>query len=164
MFGKGRCEKFDLCNIYAPSEDNPQFFTKVLKMIDEFDSPSKILAGDLNFCFNLDLDKRGTMYNNSRSQVAFLEFMEEQYLADVWRIKNPGKFNFTWKRNRPTRVMSRLDYFIISNNLVSWNDEAYIRPGFRCGLSFLGLVLSPTNIERGRGYWIRNIPRLFKRN
>ena len=38
-----------LCNLYAPNNDNLGFFLQVFKMLEVFDSPSKILGGILTY-------------------------------------------------------------------------------------------------------------------
>ena len=49
--------------------------------------------------------------------------------------------------------MSRLDYFLISNNISPWTEDAYLLPGFRSDHSQVGIIINPCNTERGRGVW-----------
>ena len=37
-------------------------------------------------------------------------------LHDIWRIKNPTERSFTWSQPEPL-VLSRLDYWLISNSI-----------------------------------------------
>ena len=53
----------------------------------------------------------------------------------------------------PTSCMSRLDYFIVMHNKIGWSDRVYKEPGFRSDHSIIGLILEPTEIDRGVGYW-----------
>ena len=43
--------------------------------------------------FDIVIDKKGTTHNNEGARKAFVNYMDEQYLSDVWRIWNPDKFN-----------------------------------------------------------------------
>ena len=88
---------------------------QVAKMLASFKSPNKILGGDFNLCFDIDKDKRGTMFNNINARETLVNYMEEKLK------KNPDKFQYTWKRKRLTMVMSRLDYFTISRTIVNWS-------------------------------------------
>ena len=40
-------------------------------------------------------------------------------LVDIWRIKNPERRSFTWSQQSP-KVLRRLDYWLISNNVQDW--------------------------------------------
>ena len=59
----------------------------------------------------------------------------------LWRAHNPDKFSFTWMRKNPTHVMSRLDYFLTSENLAAWAEKVYISPGFKMDHSLIGKVI-----------------------
>ena len=39
-------------------------------------------------------------------------------MQDVWREKNPNEKQFTW-RNKAFKVQCKLDYFLLSQNLVN---------------------------------------------
>ena len=124
-------KEFTICNIYAPNEDDPRFFVWTLSILDEDSHPNTIIAGDLNLCFNIDKDKRRTMYNNVKAMEILRNYMDENYLVDVWRSRNDDKFAFTWKQSSHLLVMSRLDYFLISTGVTDWVDNVYIKPGYK---------------------------------
>ena len=146
-------EKFTLCNIYAPNVDSPEFYTSALNMLDTHENPHKIIRGDLNLCFDLEKNKRGTMYNDFKAVEVLSNYMEQNYMIDLWRVCNPEKYMFTWKRNSPNLVLSRLDYFIITTGTSGWVDNTFIKPGISSDHSLIGIELSPSNIVRGRGFW-----------
>ena len=62
-------------------------------------------------------DKRGTNYNNTKAMEVLEDIMNENYMVDIWRIRNPEKILFTWSRNNPTKILSRLDYFITTSSV-----------------------------------------------
>ena len=76
---------------YSHGQSNAEIF----KIVEISDSPHGIITGDFNLCFDINLDKRGTVYNNTRALQVLNEYMEENYMSDVWRIRNPDKFSFT---------------------------------------------------------------------
>ena len=131
------------CNLYAPNEDSLEFFSDVCVCLDLFNNPQKVIAGDLNLCFNIDKDKRGMMYNNIKALEVLKLYMEENYMLDVWRMKNLESFAFTWKRKAPTAVMSRLDNFLVTSGTVGWIDNIYIKPGLRNDHLVTGMELYP---------------------
>ena len=73
----------------------------MFKIFDEFNIPQKIISVDLNLCFDLDLNKRSTTYNNYKAVEIIKDYMEENYMVDVWRNRNDDEFCFTWKSNNP---------------------------------------------------------------
>ena len=40
-------------------------------------------------------------------------------LVDVWRILNPTKLKYTWHSNTKPPFFGRLDYFIVSDELLN---------------------------------------------
>ena len=67
--------------------------------------------GDFNQILDVEKDRKGGAKNPKETGSANLinAFLEECDWLDVWRTFNPGKFEFTWKRNRPL-IMRRIDY------------------------------------------------------
>ena len=145
-------DSLTLCNIYAPNQDTPDFFIKVGDIMDQFQSPHRVIGGDFNLCFDVNLDKRGTTHNNVKLLEVLREYMEENYMVDILHIKNPSKFNFTWKRDAPTLATCRLDYFIVTTGTLGWREQVYITPGYKTDHSLIGIVLEPVEIQRGPGY------------
>ena len=111
------------------------------------------MGGDFNFIFDVNLDKKGTSYNNARAMANLSEYMDERFFIDIWRVRNPEKFEFKWIRKLPNLVMSCLDPFLITSNMAVWVQESYIKLGFRSDHLLVGLVIEPFEIERGRDCW-----------
>ena len=44
-------------------------------------------------------------------------------MVDIWRVKNPEVFAFTWKRDAPHLVLSRLNYILITTRTIGWVDD-----------------------------------------
>ena len=76
-------------------------------------------------------------------------------LGHIWRLQNPGIKKFTWGTRNPFK-RARLDYFLISENLLSLCQVAKILPSYRCDHSIITLSLNISNQERGKGSWKLN--------
>ena len=71
-----------LCNIYAPNCDDPDFFKRVLNMIEGIDdSDMLILGGDFNSVLNTELDHHKSDYNHINSQAVVEEIMNQKKLV-----------------------------------------------------------------------------------
>ena len=79
--------------------------------------------------------------------------MSDYDLVKVYRLRNPGLRQFTWRRKTPL-TMRRLDFFLISNTLQSEvkscehlfplsSDHTFVKVHFQ----------SSKEQERGAGYW-----------
>ena len=75
---------------YGPNEDNPSSVISFIERIDSIDCPNVILGGDFNFVMNIELDKLGgNRTTNKKCREVVINWMEEQNMLDIWRIKNP---------------------------------------------------------------------------
>ena len=73
-------------NIYAPNDDQPNFYSEISEMFDQLSSPHRILAGDFNLALDVEKDKRGTTFNNVQATEMLLAYMTEKYRIDIcWR-------------------------------------------------------------------------------
>ena len=70
-------------------------------------------------------------------------FLENNNLVDIWRVNNPSKVFFTWKRGRSK---SRLDYIFVSEHLLNTS-----RFAFHCLLK-LNSFFNKKEL-RGQGLW-----------
>ena len=79
--------------------------------------------------------------------------MSNYDLVDIWRVRNPTLRHFTWRCRTPLQ-MSRLDFFLISNDLQFGvgscenfcplsSDHSPVKLKLRTDLAD----------DRGRGYW-----------
>ena len=119
---------------------------ETLNLSDQHDNSHKIIACDLNLCVDVSIDKKGTTYNNVKGMEILKGYMEEKYMINVGRARNPEKFVFTWKFTSPV-IMSILSHFIVTGGTVGWIDNGYVKPGIRRDHSMVGIELYPTEIE-----------------
>ena len=70
----GECS-FAICNIHASNEDNTGFFLNVFNMLDNIDTPYRIIGGNLNLALDMRVDKKGVIYNNFRATEMVTSFV-----------------------------------------------------------------------------------------
>lgn len=155
------CEIIDkkvlFVNLYAPNEDQPEFFSNVFGFLDndnlEFDEC--ILGGDFNttLCPLLDRKTDNPIDPHVKKRAIVLEFMEQANLSDVWRDLHPGVFQFSFRRLEPKITMSRLDYFLIPNGLLDYVTKCELIPRYMTDHSMLLLDIDFCDTPRGPGYW-----------
>ena len=60
-----------------------------------------------------------------------LNNIENFNLTDIWRHLHPQEKQFTYFKLKPKKVFSRLDYFLISDDLIGLTKSSTIIPGFK---------------------------------
>ena len=145
--------KVTLINIYGPNTDSPQFYENVRNTFLEFDNEYFILCGDFNLTLNPSLDTYNYCgINNPKARDKTLEMMEDLQLLDYYRILNPDKKAYTWRKKNPLK-QSRLDYILISDSLSNLVENCTIKPGYRSDHSIVVIELKFNPFARGRGLW-----------
>ena len=146
-------EDITLVNIYGPNRDSPEFYSTIQSKIQQFQHPKLIIAGDWNLVLNPYLDYYNYRHiNNKKSQERVLELIDELELVDVWREINPEVQRYTWRRPNPPQ-QSRLDFFLISENIVSYTKEADILVGYRSDHSIVSIELEFIKEKRRNTFW-----------
>jgi hypothetical protein len=146
--------KLTLANFYGPNDDEPIHLKNMLEKIEEIESEKIIIVGDFNFIQNVNLDKfGGQKKTNFKCQKVGLEWMAANNISDIWRIKNPYCRKYTWISNTTPKIMSRLDYFLLSDNLQGNYENTDIIPGFMTDHSCITLTIKINEEQRGRGFW-----------
>ena len=150
---------FLLVNSYAPTEQSNHvtFLGKMLHtMRDCISNPDTniIWGGDHNIALDINLDRHGgnPMPWNCANKT-FKELMLTFDLIDIWRVRNPDKREFTWRRYRPNLIQSRLDYFLTSDCLQADIQDVFSEPCSLTDHSAVHLHLGWEEIERGPSYW-----------
>ena len=150
-----------LCNVYAPNQDEPLFFSSVFEKLETFADAELIMGGDFNLVQDVSMDKTGGRpVTNSKSQTIVKQKMSECDLIDVWRIFNPEFKRYTWRRRKP-EIKCRLDYFLTSSSIVNKTEKTCIYPGFRTDHSLITISIQLHNEKRGPGFWKLNVSLLL---
>ena len=88
----------------------------------------------------------------------------EYNLIDIWRSQHENLRRYTWHtKNRLKR--SRLDFFLISENLAQYVDKTDIISGYKSDHSLVEMYLdlSKSEFTRGNGYWKMNNSFLYEK-
>ena len=149
--------KILLVNIYAPNEDNPEFFKQIFNDISQVEVGQLLIGGDYNLVLDVNVDKEGgRAKTNEKAQKYLLEGIENLDLVDIWRIKNPATKEYTWRRKKPNLIQCRLDFFLISAGLANMVRHISINSGYLSDHSVVNLILKTEETEKGPGYWKLN--------
>ena len=146
-------------NIHAPNNptNNINFLNKIEEFIILNDSESLIVGGDYNTIINIDKDKKnGNLNNNKKCRDKINTIIENNDINDIWRTLNPNIKHYTWHSNTKPTVFCRLDYFLVSTNLVNIITKCTITSGFRSDHSLVYFNITIDNQPRGPGYFKLN--------
>ena len=139
-------------NIYAPNNDDPVWFNKLFTRVQSISNNCEIWTGDWNAALsNIDIYNYAKLRNPLASQ-AINNFKFKTGLIDLWRIQNPNRKRFTWRSEKPCKA-SRLDYFLISEDILSLNPKSDILNSYKSDHNIIKLSISKSVQKRGKGLW-----------
>ena len=145
-----------LVNVYAPNEDDPNFFKILSEHIEGFQKDEIVIGGDFNLVLDEEKDKKGGLpktHNNARKILC--EISKTKIFKNAWRLLNPDISRFTWRQKQP-EVHCRLDFFLVSQSFMGNVASADILSGFKTDHSLITLNISLHSNPRGRGFWKLN--------
>ena len=158
-------KKFILVNIYAPNNDDPSFFLKVFKLLEEYEG-KRIITGDFNLVLNSEIDRTmGSSSNYENAAEVIRNYMEDTMMCDIWRVRNENEKVFTFMRKgRGSRkyIGSRIDMVILDIGIASWVKQVRIFPKFKSDHAGMIIEILPNESPRGRGYWKLNSRVLYE--
>lgn len=110
--------QINLICIYGPNSDDPAFYQNLFLSLSSY-SGQYIIGGDFN-CVPDPLHDRSTGSDTShqRTRKTIKKCMVDYNLTDIWRYLNPDKKDYSCFSNTH-KTHSRIDYFLISNGLLS---------------------------------------------
>ena len=151
--------KFTLSNIYAPNQDDVDFFINICNILETIGNDLMVVGGDYNCVLDINIDKKGGLPQTHTNSVQFLQtWMEENDMIDIYRKSHPMVLKYTWARrggNAP--VFCRLDFYLISYALCDKVKTVDIKPGFLTDHSAVTLELELYSNPRGPGFWKFNV-------
>lgn len=112
-----------LVNCYAPNAEQEQIKTfqeihNHIKAMELNPDTNFIFGGDWNLVFDIEMDAIGKNRKLKSDSIYHLnKIMADFSLIDIWRVRNPSLRQFTWRRTAPNKQMSRLDFFLVSEEL-----------------------------------------------
>ena len=148
-------KRITLANVYGPSTgDNPDFFEKVFNLVNQIDNETVVIGGDWNCFLNPTIDSRNYASNPSRprTRAKILNCMSDFNLVDVFRNLYPDKRTYSWRKFKSIK-QSRLDYFLISEDLLGEIRSSTISSGYRSDHSLVTVTLKKKEFKRDRTFW-----------
>ena len=149
---------FLLLNLYAPTKLNEQivFFQEILSAVQSanFDTECRVvIGGDYNVHFDADLDNSGSQIETISTVKNIQDIMLEYNLIDIWRLRNPDKRQFTWRKRNPI-IQRRIDFWLISDDLQDDVKKAEIIPAIKTDHSAISLSVNSLKDQPfGPSYW-----------
>ena len=159
-------KKYILVNIYGPSSgDNETFFEKINDLLKDYDEGNIIIGGDFNCVLDLEKDRKNCTTNNNRPRTRrqILNMMANYNLLDIFRMLNPDKNTFTWRKFNSNK-QSRLDYFLVSEDLLNDIKEVETKSKYKSDHSPVILSINKNNFQRDRTFWKFNNSLLYDKN
>ena len=146
-------QRLTLTCLYGHNTDNPGFFSDILQCCLFYKNTSILLCGDWNVVQEKSIDTFNILHDrNPNSRKKIEEIIETFDLIDPWRTCYPEDKKFTWRQPSPIK-QSRIDYFLVSDDLFSLMVNTKIIPGYRTDHSAILFCFSAYLAPRGKGYW-----------
>ena len=145
-----------LVNVYAPNNDDPDFYLQVFAKVNQFDYSSLIVGGDFNAVMGpLDYQGGRERHSNVKSSDIISILMDDFNLCDIWRDFHPNLKQYTRHQKSP-KVLSRLDFILVSDNLINNCVSSKIIPGIQSDHSIVTLQFNDGLPSKGPGFWKLN--------
>ena len=153
--------RFTLITIYGPNTDSPFFYEHIMSIIDDFENECFIICGDFNLVLNPNLDCYNYLHiNNPNARDKLLELIDDRSLVDPYRELFPDLCRYTWRKKSPFK-QARLDFFLFSENILSFLKNCCVEPSYRSDHSRIILELELNPFIRGKGLWKFNNSLLY---
>ena len=126
-------KRLNLVNIYATNRDDPNFFKQLKQHILEAGNTNIPIVGDWNLLLEPDVaGTNNTNVNYQNARVEVCNMIAELNLYDIWREEHPEERKFTWKRKlkNNTLQMDRLDFILVSDEILRYCHKESILPGY----------------------------------
>lgn len=148
---------------------NKSFFSSLSSMVEgwktQFTTDKVIIGGDFNIVPDLWLDRMPPKGNCHNFDEIFLDLVTKLGLIDYWRMLNPGAQQYTWFNAANNGQCSRLDYWLLSDNLVNYGCKCEISASPLTDHCLVKLSLSmdrneeiPNHIWKFNNMLLENVP------
>ena len=152
---------YTLCNLYAPNQDSPEFFEKIIKTLENYSSDHVIIGGDFNLTLNSTLDRYKSKHEHQNSQNLLTEYINENDMCDIWRIRNPDLKRYSWYKHRPNLSASRIDFFITNIGLNNYVSNIEYTTNIRTDHAMVHMEIKCNENKKGPGIWRFNNKLLY---
>lgn len=147
--------KVKIGNVYGnPDCDDPLFFEEVFRLAGSDQQEHLVMCGDWNLTLNAEVDQYNYASRDRRAKSRDMVRSKclNLSLHDVWRVMNGDRKQFSWRKINPVKC-ARLDFFLISDSVLSKSLSCEILPAYRSDHSRVTLRLNLSSQVRGRGLW-----------
>lgn len=146
-----------LANVYAPNDASQQvkFFKDLNKTLEDYSETNLIIGGDFNCALTPKDRKSVKQISNKHTVIKEIGRLCSNFaLTDIWRDLNPQTLSFTW-RDKAFKSQSRLDFFLITPDLVNLTKECNITHTPFSDHSAIMLTLQSNDQRKrpGPGFW-----------
>ncbi|CAC5421806.1 E3.1.11.2 [Mytilus coruscus] len=146
-------QRLTLVCLYGYNTDEPLLFDDILYKIALYANTSILLCGDWNVVQDCNLDTYNILHKEIPNLIEKIEeIIEKLELLDPWRTCHPTDKKFTWRQPSPIK-QSRLDYFLVTEDIYSLMKNTKIIPGYKTDHSAIVFTFSASLAKRGKGYW-----------
>ena len=146
-----------ILNVYGPNTDDLVYFNTLETYLKENTDKNIIIGGDFNTVLNIELDKKNGRTDTHKLCRTHLNALTKTYnVIDIWRSKHPTLKQYTWHSTNKPPVFCRLDYFLLSDNLVNSVSSCEHRISYKSDHSIVELNIDVFNFQRGPGYFKLN--------
>ena len=149
------CQKrVSLLNVYGPSiGDNVDFFIETDQVLQNQTANKIIIGGDWNCTLSSeDCKFYVNSLNRPNTREKIKELMAKYNLIDIWRVLNPLKNQYTWRKFNANK-RARLDYFLISEDLQTEINNCTIDIKYKSDHSIITISLKKEGFKHGKSYW-----------
>lgn len=148
----------NIYNVYTPNIAVDRIaFLKTL-IYDVKQDETNIILGDFNIAPNPLLDRSEGMQPGDKGSIEiFNTLLHESTTVDMWRYRYPDRRGYTRRQLVNNKLkQSRIDHILMSNSLLSYVQNTYIRMSTYSDHDMVISKLDITDIEKGPGLWIMN--------
>jgi len=153
--------KYTILILYGPNDDDPNFFQLLQLKLEQINNEQIIIGGDFNVVQDYLKDTLNIRNrNNLKSNEKIKNMKNDLDLYDPWINFNEfSRSLYTWHNSRNQH--SRIDYFLVSSNLMDQITAVTIKPGYRSDHSLVTIKLKLSNHTKGPGLWKFNNSLLY---
>ena len=146
-------KRFTLINLYGPNDDSPNFYTDIIEKMQEYENDTCMICGDFNLVQDQTLDTYNYVsVNNPKAKECILTIKEDLSLVDPFRELHEQMKRYTWRKPTPIK-QARLDFFLITENLMPSVQKVDILPSYRSDHSTVVLSIKINEFKKGSGLW-----------
>ena len=121
--------------------------------MQEYENDSCIICGDFNLVQDQILDTNNYVnVNNPRAKEYILTIKEDFSFVDPFRELHEQTRRYTWRKPTPLK-QARLDFFLITENLMPSVQNVDILPSYRSDHSTVVLSIKINEFKKGAGLW-----------